>query len=143
MLGCSLPRRRGTRSGSAPSSLRGAFSYGDVIRYLSGNSRAFIPMYFGLLINCIALVGNSFWMAPFYQRTHGWGPGDFGVYQGWFLLVLAPAGLVFGGWLAERLVANSFAGKVMVVRSGRLTSTAACERNSSASRRGRNPYDRK
>jgi len=42
-------------------------------------------------------------MAPFYQRTHGWGPGDFGVYQGWALLILAPAGLLFGGWLAGRL----------------------------------------
>jgi MFS family permease len=42
-------------------------------------------------------------MAPFYQRTHGWGPGDFGIYQGWALLILAPASLLFGGWLAERL----------------------------------------
>jgi MFS family permease len=77
--------------------------YGTVFRYLWENRAAFGPMYIGLLINCIALVGNSFWMAPFYQRTHGWGPGDFGVYQGWALLVLAPAGLLLGGWLAERL----------------------------------------
>lgn len=77
--------------------------YGVVFRYLWDNRAAFGPMYIGLLINCIALVGNSFWMAPFYQRTHGWGPGDFGVYQGWALLVLAPAGLLLGGWLAERL----------------------------------------
>lgn len=103
------PKRRGARTGSAPNSLRGAFSYTDVIRYLAENRRAFVPMYFGLLINCIALVGNSFWMAPFYQRTHGWGPGDFGVYQGWFLLVLAPAGLVFGGWLAEYLAKRGIA----------------------------------
>jgi hypothetical protein len=77
--------------------------YGTVFRYLWANRAAFAPMYIGLLINCIALVGSSFWMAPFYQRTHGWGPGDFGVYQGWALLVLAPAGLLLGGWLAERL----------------------------------------
>jgi MFS family permease len=77
--------------------------YDVVFRYLWDNRGAFGPMYIGLLINCIALVGNSFWMAPFYQRTHGWGPGDFGVYQGWALLVLAPAGLLLGGWLAERL----------------------------------------
>ncbi len=75
-------------------------SYKEVFRYLWDNRRAFGPMYIGLGINCVALVGNSFWMAPFYQRTHGWGPGDFGVYQGWALLILAPAGLLFGGWLA-------------------------------------------
>lgn len=74
-----------------------------VFRYLWENRGAFGPMYFGLLINCIALVGHSFWMAPFYQRTHGWGPGDFGVYQGWLLLFFAPAGLLLGGWIAERL----------------------------------------
>ena len=94
------------RRGRAPAVAAGAskgVSYADVFRYLSDNRRAFGPMYIGLGINCIALVGNSFWMAPFYQRTHGWGPGDFGVYQGWALLVLAPAGLLFGGWLAGRL----------------------------------------
>jgi MFS family permease len=96
------PRRRGAMAASAGVAAAGV-SYAEVLRYLRENRRAFAPMYLGLAINCIALVGNSFWMAPFYQRTHGWGPGDFGVYQGWILLVLAPAGLLFGGWLAERL----------------------------------------
>jgi len=102
------PRRRGQMAavaGSKPASV----SYAEVFRYLRDNRRAFAPMYIGLAINCIALVGNSFWMAPFYQRTHGWGPGDFGVYQGWILLVLAPAGLLFGGWLAERLTRRGIA----------------------------------
>jgi MFS family permease len=95
------PKRRG-RPAAATASASGV-SYADVFRYLWDNRRAFAPMYIGLLINCIALVGNSFWMAPFYQRTHGWGPAQFGIYQGWLLLVLAPAGLMFGGWLAEKL----------------------------------------
>jgi MFS family permease len=103
------PKRRGGAMQDSAHTLRQAFSYKEVIQYLSANRRAFVPMYVGLAINCIALVGNSFWMAPFYQRTHGWGPGDFGVYQGWFLLVLAPAGLVFGGWLAERLAKRGVA----------------------------------
>jgi len=96
------PKRRGAMA-AAPGATPVGVSYAVVFRYLWDNRRAFMPMYIGLAINCIALVGNSFWMAPFYQRTHGWGPGDFGVYQGWILLVLAPAGLLFGGWLAERL----------------------------------------
>jgi MFS family permease len=84
-------------------------SYVGVFNYLRENRRAFGPMYIGLAINCMALVGNSFWMAPFYQRTHGWGPAQFGIYQGWLLLVLAPAGLMFGGWLAERLAKRGVA----------------------------------
>ena len=103
------PARRGRTTGAR--AVRGLSDtlvaivrdYVAVFRYLWENRSAFGPMYIGLLINCVALVGNSFWMAPFYQRTHGWGPGDFGVYQGWALLVLAPAGLLLGGWLAERL----------------------------------------
>ncbi|HET9863317.1 MAG TPA: MFS transporter [Steroidobacteraceae bacterium] len=98
------PKRRGrvTPAAAIPAAADGV-SYAAVFRYLWENRRAFAPMYIGLAINCIALVGNSFWMAPFYQRTHGWGPAQFGIYQGWLLLVLAPAGLMFGGWLAERL----------------------------------------
>lgn len=95
-------KRRG-RPATPVASAQEGVSYVEVFRYLWDNRRAFAPMYIGLGINCVALVGNSFWMAPFYQRTHGWGPGDFGVYQGWALLILAPAGLLFGGWLAGRL----------------------------------------
>jgi MFS family permease len=98
------PRRRGraAHGAASPAGADGA-SYAAVFRYLWGNRRAFAPMYIGLAINSNALVGNSVWMAPFYQRTHGWGPAQFGIYQGLLLLVLAPAGLMFGGWLAERL----------------------------------------
>jgi MFS family permease len=98
-------KRRGRPASAAAATASPArgVTYADVIRYLWANGRAFLPMYLGLLINCMALVGHSFWMAPFYQRTHGWGPAQFGIYQGWLLLVLAPAGLMFGGWLAERL----------------------------------------
>ncbi len=96
-------RGRPAIAGSATAPMGKSVTYADVVRYLRANARAFLPMYLGLLINCMALVGHSFWMAPFYQRTHGWGPAQFGIYQGWLLLALAPAGLMFGGWLAERL----------------------------------------
>ncbi len=97
------PMRRGRAISAAASARPDGVSYKAVFAYLWDNRRAFAPMYIGLGINCVALVGHSFWMAPFYQRTHGWGPAQFGIYQGWLLLVLAPAGLMFGGWLAERL----------------------------------------
>ncbi len=85
-----------------------ALDYRQVLGYLSENRRAFAPMYIGLLLNCIATGGNTIFMPAFYQRTHGWGPGDFGIYQGWVLLILAPAALMFGGWLAERMNKRGF-----------------------------------
>jgi len=104
------PQRRGQVTASVNNS-KGFFDtlaaivrdYVPVFQYLWKNRGAFGPMYIGLLINCVALVGNSFWMAPFYQRAHHWGPAQFGIYQGWLLLILAPAGLLLGGWIAERL----------------------------------------
>jgi MFS family permease len=102
------PKRR-RPAGTAATTFASAFSYGQVFKYLWDNRRAFGPMYFALLLDCVALGANTFWMAVFYQRTHGWGPGDFGVYQGWVLLLLAPAGLLFGGWLAERLAKRGMA----------------------------------
>ena len=48
-------------------------------------------------------MGTAFWMAPFYSRTFGWSPQQYGIIQGFLTLILAPAGLLFGGWLAERL----------------------------------------
>jgi len=103
------PKRRGrlaTATGSTPGPVA---TYPEVFRYLKENRRAFGPMYIGLGINCIALVGHAFWMAPFYQRTHGWSPAQFGIYQGWLLLVLAPAGLMLGGWMAEQLAKRGVA----------------------------------
>ena len=59
-------------------------------------------MYIGLGINCVALVGNSFWMAPFYQARMA---GDLALWRlpGLGAFDLAPAGLLLGGWLAGRL----------------------------------------
>lgn len=102
------PKRRGRPVATEQPAAKNV-SYADVFEYLWKNRRAFAPMYIGLAINCMALVGHSFWMAPFYQRTHGWSPAQFGIYQGYLLLVLAPAGLMFGGWLAERLNARGMA----------------------------------
>ncbi len=103
------PARRGQLASAPPAGFKDALDYRQVLRYLVDNRRAFAPMYIGLLLNCIALGGNTIWLPAFYQRTFGWGPGDFGVYQGWVLLLLAPAGLMLGGWLAERLTRRGVA----------------------------------
>jgi MFS family permease len=97
------PKRRGrAMHGDAAARRVKAATFAQIRDYMSTNAAAFWPMYVGLAFNCLAL-GTSFWMAPFYSRTYGWGPDKFGIIQGCVLLVLAPAGLWFGGWLAEQL----------------------------------------
>jgi MFS family permease len=96
-------RRRGRAPVAAATPPQGV-SYAHVFRYLWDNRRAFGPMYIGLGIN-LHRAGRQFVLDGAFLPAHArlGAPGDFGVYQGWALLVLAPAGLLFGGWLAGRL----------------------------------------
>ena len=97
------PRRRGLRNAAAAATHTIALMpLHEVTGYFWKNRGAFGPLYLGLLCNCIAM-GAAFWMAPFYSRTFGWSPQQYGLIQGCLTIVLAPAGLLFGGWLAERL----------------------------------------
>lgn len=97
------PKRRGRVTPGEPTARHAkAATLSQIVAYMRTNASAFWPMYAGLAFNCLAL-GTSFWMAPFYSRTYGWGPDKFGIIQGCVLLILAPAGLWFGGWLAEQL----------------------------------------
>jgi MFS family permease len=97
------PKRRGMRSVAvAAQTTIPLMPFREVREYFWRNRGAFGPLYFGLLCNCIAM-GTAFWLAPFYSRTFGWSPQQYGVIQGFLTLILAPAGLLFGGWLAERL----------------------------------------
>jgi MFS family permease len=73
-----------------------------VIEYLKQHRDAFGPMFLGLALNSLAMGGTLAWAAPFYERTYGWGPAQYGIIQGFVTLLIAPAGLAFGGWLAER-----------------------------------------
>ena len=97
------PKRRGLRDAATAATNRIALMpLREVTGYFWKNRTAFGPLYFGLLCNCIAM-GAAFWMAPFYSRTFGWSPQQYGIIQGILTVILAPAGLLFGGWLAERL----------------------------------------
>jgi len=96
------PARRGLRNAAAATHKIALMPLREVTDYFWKNRGAFGPLYFGLLCNCIAM-GAAFWMAPFYSRTFGWSPQQYGIIQGILTVILAPAGLLFGGWLAERL----------------------------------------
>ena len=74
---------------------------GTVFRYLWTHRAAFGPMFGGLALNSLAL-GTLPWVAPFFERTHGWSPAQYGIIFGFVYLLIAPLGLTFGGLLAER-----------------------------------------
>ena len=89
------PVRRGVVAGTT----RSAPPLREVLGYLWTRRAAFGPMFLGLAINSVAM-GAAAWAAPFYQRTYGWSPVQYGVYSGFAMLLVAPFALAFGGWLA-------------------------------------------
>ncbi len=92
------PMRRGVAAGAVA---QAAPPLREVVNFLWTRRAAFGPMFLGLAINCVAM-GAAAWAAPFYQRTYGWSPVQYGFYSGLVMLLVAPFALAFGGWLAER-----------------------------------------
>jgi MFS family permease len=97
------PKRRGARStvyaaeaGRKPK----VVPVREVLKFLYDGRAAFGPMFLGLCANVLA-TGTFFWNAPFFARTYGWSPAQYGIIQGSMLLILAPIGSLAGGFLAE------------------------------------------
>ena len=81
------PPRRG-RALAAGASHRAA-PISAVLAHLWRERAAFGPMFLGLACNSLAM-GTQVWAAPFYERTYGWGPAQYGIIQG-----LVPADRTF------------------------------------------------
>ena len=105
------PRRRGVRAAGvgvtgAPASK--VVPVREVFKFLYDNRAAFGPMFLGMGLNAIALGGAGAWTPQFFMRTYGWGPAQYGIIQGFVLLLIAPIGLIAGGMLAERLAKRGY-----------------------------------
>jgi MFS family permease len=96
------PQRRGVRAVGQK-----AVPVGDVFRFLWDNRAAFGPMFAGLGIMSLAM-GTLVWSAPFFQRTYGWGPAQYGVFAGVLTAVVSPIGLIGGGLFAEWLARKGY-----------------------------------
>ena len=97
------PKRRGARSTTYAADASGkvrVVPVRDVFKFLYDGRAAFAPMFLGLCANSLA-AGTFFWNAPFFARTYGWSPAQYGIIQGSILLILAPIGSLAGGFLAE------------------------------------------
>jgi MFS family permease len=104
------PRRRGVRalSGATGAPTPKVVPVREVFKFLSDNRAAFGPMFLGMALNAIALGGAGAWTPQFFMRTYGWGPAQYGIIQGFVLLLIAPIGLIAGGMLAERLAKRGY-----------------------------------
>nr|WP_301334423.1 MFS transporter [Solimonas sp. SE-A11] len=81
-----------------------------------------------LLASGFALMGmsgyaSSAWLPSYFVRTHGWSVATFGMTYGIIISVFGGAGVLFGGWLADRWTAAGH--RDAVLRVGLLASAGS------------------
>ena len=99
------PRRRGFPPGTRPS---GVVPLGEVFAFFREHRATYAPMFIAMGIKAMLTFGSSFWMPELLRRTFGWEVTQTALLVGTLGLIVAPLGLMLGGWLAERYQRRGF-----------------------------------
>ncbi|WP_051555992.1 MFS transporter [Kordiimonas gwangyangensis] len=75
----------------------------DVLKYFGSKARAYSSICIGVSMNAALGFGSVIFLPFFFVRYHQMAPADVGITFGLISLVTGPLGLLFGGWLADRL----------------------------------------
>jgi MFS family permease len=75
----------------------------DVLKYFASKARAYSSVCIGVSMNAALGFGSVIFLPFFFVRYHDMAPADVGITFGLISLVTGPLGLLFGGWLADRL----------------------------------------
>lgn len=104
------PARRGLRRAR---DARGELQVENVpmsmfLRYAWQNRRTVICHGLGFACLSFSGYGAAAWTPEFFIRLHGWSREQVGVYLGLTGMIAGPLGLLFGGWLGDRLNAMGY-----------------------------------
>jgi MFS family permease len=97
MLTIKEPPRKGATGDAASIPVR------DVLRFFKSKLRAYAGVCIGVSMNAALGFGSIVFLPFFFIRYHAMAPADVGITFGLISLFTGPAGLLFGGWLADRL----------------------------------------
>ncbi|MFD7619827.1 spinster family MFS transporter [Streptomyces sp. NPDC059802] len=78
----------------------------DVFAFLRGHGKTFSFHYAGFSCYAMVLLGLMAWAPAFYIRTFGLSPTQAGYALGGVVLVANGSGVLFGGWLVDRLTSR-------------------------------------
>ncbi|WP_416908436.1 MAG: MFS transporter [Polymorphobacter sp.] len=78
----------------------------EVWDFVVSEARLLVPVFLGLPMLAAAQFGMNVWAPTFFIRTYGWTPGEIGSVFGLMVTTLSTAGVVTGGWLADRMLAR-------------------------------------
>lgn len=84
----------------------GGVPFRETLRYFADNRKAFLTHNLGFALLAFSGYGSAAWMPTFLQRDHGMTAAESGIALGWIMATAGTLGIVFGGWLADRLAAR-------------------------------------
>lgn len=87
-------------------SRQGELPIGAYVRYAADNRATVICSSLGLALLALSGQGGGAWMPELFIRIHGWERAWTGQALGVNTVVTGIAGVLFGGWLADRLTAR-------------------------------------
>ncbi|KKK66701.1 hypothetical protein LCGC14_2961450, partial [marine sediment metagenome] len=90
-------------------------SLAEVSAYLARNWKTLACHNVGFALLSFSSYGTTAWIPAFFHRTHGWEAANVGVIYGAIVAVFGTSGIVFGGWLADRLARSGLTTSKMVV----------------------------
>ena len=82
---------------------------GKVLRYAGHNWRIFLLHFAGFSLLAVPITNIVTWAPAYFSRSLGYTPPEAALTLGTILLVLSPAGVYCGGWLADRLQQRGYA----------------------------------
>jgi MFS family permease len=92
------PVRRGKLAGHAD-----AMPLGEVVRYGLQRWRVYGSLFVGFALLSVPITTILTWLPAYFARVLQFAPPKVGLTLGTMLVVLSPAGVYAGGWLADRL----------------------------------------
>ena len=87
----------------------------EVFAYISENRLTFICHNVGFALLSFSSYGSSSWVPTFLIRNHGWTGARAGLVFGALVAIFGTLGIVFGGWLADRMAARGYRDATMRV----------------------------
>ncbi len=95
------PVRRGT-------SPDGVMPVRDVVRYLAARWRVYVPHLVGFALLAVPITTTLTWAPVYFGRILKFTPPQTALILGLIILLLSPAGVYAGGWLADALMRKGF-----------------------------------
>jgi MFS family permease len=110
------PKRRGTlKAAQAGKSAAAAVPWRETIGYFRTHWRMYLCHNLGFAFLSFSAYGSHSWIPTMFIRNHGWTAAEAGLAYGSVIAICSALGVITGGWVADRMMAQGRADAAMRV----------------------------